>query len=56
MMLSCRAEQRRDVEAFADGLRGWLRGDDALGAEAAGLNLAEILILWGKSMTDNKWG
>ena len=41
---------------FADGLQAWGRGRRTLEAEAAGLNLAELLNLWGQSMTDGKWG
>lgn len=33
-----------DLEAFSDGLRDWLRGEDSEAGDAAGINLAEILL------------
>ena len=47
--------QRGNTEAFADGLRDWLRGRRTLAGEAAGQNVAKLLILFGQSVTDNKW-
>jgi hypothetical protein len=47
--------QRGNTEAFADGLRDWLRGRRTLQADAAGQNVAKLLMLFGQSVTDNKW-
>lgn len=54
MTAARREEQRRDLEAFADDLRSWLRGEVTERADAAGQNLAELLLLWRKSMTESK--
>lgn len=53
--MALRARQRRSPEDFADGLRAWLRGSRSLRAEAAGLNVAELLTLVGQYLTDNAW-
>ena len=37
--------QRQSADDFAQGLSQWLRGDDAPEAEAAGILLAEVLLL-----------
>jgi hypothetical protein len=47
---------RREPELFADGLRAWLGGARSLNAEAAGSNVAELLLLAGAYMTEGKWG
>jgi hypothetical protein len=54
MIGSLRSEQRRDLGAFADGIQSLVRGDDSLEAEAAAMNLAELAILWRKSLTGEK--
>jgi hypothetical protein len=41
---------------FSDGLRAWLRGEETDEAEAAGLNVAELLNIAGFRMTEGKWG
>jgi hypothetical protein len=51
-----RAWQRKAPDVFADGLQAFLMGQHTLEAEAAGLNLAELLNLWGQTMTDGRWG
>lgn len=48
--------QRRSPELFGDALQSWLRGGDDVASEAAGQNVAELLVLLGNSVTDNKWG
>ena len=40
---------------FADGLLQWIHDRDTLPAEAAGLNLAAILIHLANHVTDGKW-
>ncbi len=51
-----RALQRRSPAAFAEGLDAWLvRESIEPEAEAAALNVAELLNLVGQSLTDNKW-
>ena len=47
MIASRRAAMRQDPEAFADGLRAWMRGEDASDpdAQAAGQIVAETLLL-----------
>jgi hypothetical protein len=54
--MALRSAQRKSPELFADGIRAWIAGTETEDAEAAGLNVAEILILHAKSLTDNKWG
>jgi len=54
--MSLRRTQRRDIAAFADGLTEMLRGEDTLSAEAACLNVAELLLICGNYMTDGKFG
>lgn len=54
MMRSLRTEQRRDLGAFASGLLEAVRGDDTLEAEAAAMNVAEVLILWRRQLTGEK--
>lgn len=39
-------EQRRDLGAYADGLRQWLRGEDTQEADAAGRNVANVLVMF----------
>ena len=41
MIRALREAQRKDLVACADGLGAWLRGEESLAAEAAGLNVAE---------------
>jgi hypothetical protein len=53
--MSLRYKQRRDAITFADGLDEMLRGADTLPAEAARLNVAELLLICGNYMTDGKW-
>ncbi len=55
MIEGLRMEQRKSIEAFADGLTDLVRGVDSLPAEAAALNIADLLILFGNANTDNKW-
>lgn len=45
MITEARAAQLRSPGDFADGLRDWMRGDETCEAEAAGLNLAEVVLL-----------
>jgi len=52
---SLRLQQRRDMAAFGDGLADLFAGRSTLDAEAASMNLAEILILSGDSMTGGKF-
>ena len=54
-LTALKAMQRGNTEALADGLRDWLRGRRTLAGEAAGQNVAKLLILFGQSVTDNKW-
>ena len=55
MISSLRARQRGDVGLFADGLQSWLGGGKGVNAEAAGLNLAEILLCLANSVTEGKF-
>ena len=45
MIRSLRAAQRGDLELYADALGAWVRGESSLSAEAAGQNVAEVLVL-----------
>lgn len=55
MIAEHRASQRRSLVAFAEGLTDWIRGADSLEAEAASLNVADLLGMWGDTMTEGKW-
>jgi hypothetical protein len=49
--------QRKSPGAFAEGLDAWLvRHSIEPEAEAAALNVAELLNLLGQYLTDNTWG
>ncbi len=50
MIQSARVAQRADIEAFAGGLRAWLVGDDTIEGDAAGMTLAEILLMHRQSL------
>jgi hypothetical protein len=43
-------EQRRDLGLYARGLREWLRGEESEDAEAAGRNVANVLVMWRRYM------
>lgn len=51
MIGSRREEHRSDLEAIADDVRSWLRGEDSANAEAGGLFVADLLHRWRRSMT-----
>lgn len=34
-----------DLESYADGLRGWLRGEETDSADAAAINVVEVLAM-----------
>lgn len=40
---------------FSDGLQRWMLGGKGESAEAAGINLAQILTICANYATDNKW-
>lgn len=48
-------EQRSSLESFAAGLTEWVRGDDSEAAEAAALNVANILHMVGDVCSDGKF-
>jgi hypothetical protein len=48
--------QRRRSDEFAEGLDQWRRGVDSIEAEAARVNVAALLNLWGQVNTkDGSW-
>jgi hypothetical protein len=46
MMRGALERQESSADGFADGIRAWIRGDETLDAEAAGLLVGEIGIRW----------
>jgi hypothetical protein len=41
-----------DLESYADGLRGWLRGEDSDAADAAGICVVEVLAMIRETLKD----
>jgi hypothetical protein len=48
--------QRRDLETFADGIRGWLRGEDDDLSMAAGANVADVIVMLRQTLKGDKNG
>jgi hypothetical protein len=55
MIEELQREQRGSLDAFKEGLTEWVRGDDSESAEAAALNVANILHMLGDMLSDGKF-
>lgn len=53
--MALRVEQRGNLFPFAEGLREFVRGKNTRAARAAAMNVAELLTIWGNSLTGGKW-
>lgn len=55
MIEELQREQRGSLEAFADGLTDWVRGEDSERAEAAALNVANIFHMIADVCSDGRF-